>query len=352
MGLFWNRNSPAPAAPASSAAWSAALPVLVAAFGKHPGWDDHIDDIGLKTGALVEAKQVFYLNGIGRQIDLGAWDALEESQRLPEFKHFFFWRRTTHWMMGRIWSSSDGKGRTRYPMIVCCQYDGPDAIEAVRRVFTPLAELERECKSARTADEVRAILGRASESLRAALENPAASRTAEEEDRLVKEMMGAAGEEALFRVIYQVQTQMSAYARQGAARQASKEEPRPQQVRVPAAPGLLLDSVLFWMRFFMNYSGRDVPILLAAPAGEPWLDVTLGQPGEQEFFCLRASPKSLPPASEIPYALEEPFRAEARALLEAFRKMGPADFAALESAPSNGDTGTQRFFKTKLFGRS
>ncbi len=351
MGLFWKSNPPvsgASEAPSSAAV----LPLLVAAFGKHPGWDDHIDDIGLTTAALVEIKQIFYLHGIGRQIDLGAWDALDETQRLPEFKHFFLWRRPTHWMIGRIWSSSDGKGRTRYPMVVCCQYGGPDGIEATRRLFLPLVELERDCKSARTAEEVRAVLGRASESLRAAVESRAPLPAAAEDERLLREMPGGAGEEALLRVIYQVQTQMSVYARGGTVRLAGNESPRPQQVRVPAAPELLLDSVLFWMRFFLNYSARSVPVLLAAPAGEPWLDVTLGQPGEHEFFCLRASPKSLPPASEIPYTLDDPFRVEARALLEAFKKQDPSDFVAGESSRSGVDPGTQSFLKSKLFGRS
>jgi hypothetical protein len=33
----------------------------------------------------------------------------------------------------------------------------------------------------------------------------------------------------------------------------------------------------------------------------PWVDVIMGEPAGAEFFCLRATPKSLPAAFEIPY---------------------------------------------------
>ena len=49
----------------------------LSAFGKHPGWNDHIDDLGLDTDALVTAKRLLYVQGISQNIDAGAWDALE-----------------------------------------------------------------------------------------------------------------------------------------------------------------------------------------------------------------------------------------------------------------------------------
>jgi hypothetical protein len=47
--------------------------VTLAAFGKHPGWDDHIPGIGIDTELLAHFKQVLYVRGIGGQIDSGAW---------------------------------------------------------------------------------------------------------------------------------------------------------------------------------------------------------------------------------------------------------------------------------------
>ena len=39
------------------------------AFGKHPGWDDHILGIGVETETLAQVKQALYVGGIGGQID-------------------------------------------------------------------------------------------------------------------------------------------------------------------------------------------------------------------------------------------------------------------------------------------
>ena len=61
------RPKPVPLAPA----------INLAAFGKHPGWDDHIPGIGLETEQLARLKQSFYVAGIGRQIDSGAWEKLD-----------------------------------------------------------------------------------------------------------------------------------------------------------------------------------------------------------------------------------------------------------------------------------
>ena len=61
--------------------------IFLGAFGKHPGWDDHIEDLGLETASLVQAKTLFYVQGIGGEIDAGAWEKLDDSQRLAAFKH-------------------------------------------------------------------------------------------------------------------------------------------------------------------------------------------------------------------------------------------------------------------------
>src|SRR3954468_13704104 len=87
--------------------------VALAAFGKHPGWDDHIEDLGLETESLNFAKLVLYVNGIRRQNVSGVWEKLDSAQQLPGFQHVFVWQRGGQLLIGRMWSSSDGKGRKR-----------------------------------------------------------------------------------------------------------------------------------------------------------------------------------------------------------------------------------------------
>jgi len=38
--------------------------LYLGAFGKHPGWDDHIEDIGIDTDCLINIKRMMYFQGI------------------------------------------------------------------------------------------------------------------------------------------------------------------------------------------------------------------------------------------------------------------------------------------------
>src|SRR4029079_11585679 len=80
--------------------------VALAAFGKHPGWDDHIEDLGLETDSLILARNVLYVQGVGGQIDTGAWEKLKDEHRIAAFNHTFIWLRGDQFLLGRMWSSS------------------------------------------------------------------------------------------------------------------------------------------------------------------------------------------------------------------------------------------------------
>src|SRR5437762_88946 len=140
--------------------------VYLGAFGKHPGWDDHIDDIGLETESLLLAKQILYVDGIGGQINSGEWEKLREAQGVHEFKHLFVWKRGDAFLLGKIWSSRDGKNRTKYPMVVCAHCLGVPFGWAQLNVLSTLDEVESLCKGTQSADEVREVLARALEKRR------------------------------------------------------------------------------------------------------------------------------------------------------------------------------------------
>src|SRR5947208_1607751 len=97
--------------------------LYLGAFGKHPGWDDYMDDLGLETESLVAARQVLYVDGIGGNLNTGTWDKMEEAARIP-IDHRFVWVRENQILVGKMWDSRDGKGRARYPMVVCAHCAG------------------------------------------------------------------------------------------------------------------------------------------------------------------------------------------------------------------------------------
>src|SRR5436190_11797184 len=129
--------------------------IFVGACGKHPGWDDHIDDLGLETESMVAAKQLLYVEGIGGQI--GAWEKLDWTAQVA-FNHAFIWRRETQLLVGRMWASSDGKKRTRYPMVVCAHCTGANLSLVLDTLLAWLEELKTRTMATKSADDVRAMM--------------------------------------------------------------------------------------------------------------------------------------------------------------------------------------------------
>lgn len=314
----------------------------LAAFGKHPGWDDHVEDLGLETESLIIAKTLFYVNGIGGQIDSGAWEKLEPAQQLPSFKHVFLWQRSGQFLIGRLWSSSDGKGRKRYPMVVCLHYIGVTLGWALKQALPALAEMEESLVKTNSADDVRNLLQRKRQALRETLPN---AQIQGEYAPVTPEVLhnilqngGGPDREGFLRVLYQGQSQFGALAPGKFNARAQTTGFRAQQIRVPASGANPEQTLLFWTRFFQTQVDSSIPLLLTLPLEANWLDATVGEPESHEFFCLRASPKSVPLVSEVPYTLDTAFRSGATTFLERFQhgETAPADLPspATESIPS------------------
>ena len=331
------------------------------AFGKHPGWDDHVEDLGLETESLVLAKRILYVQGVGGQIDTGAWEKLGAEQRLEGFSHIFLWQRGGQYLIGRMWSSSDGKGRTRYPMVICAHCMGVPLTWGLEKVLPRLNAVEQACKATNSADDVKSILDRARTELRGALpaageETDFSSLSPQTFSQFVTAPVLGPEQQGWFRVLYQIQNQMSAFNKGNFnARDAART--RAAHIRLPVVASTPDQALLLWRRFFSERIDRQVPTFFSLSPGNPWLDVILGEPSTQEFFCLRASSSGLPLATEVPYELDEKFKAQARQLLADFQSGKPISAAALgvsddPPAPSGGWASlTQRFFKgrTKLW---
>jgi formylglycine-generating enzyme required for sulfatase activity len=313
--------------------------VGLAAFGKHPGWDDHVEDLGLETESLIIAKTLFYVNGIGGQIDSGAWERLDTTQQLPAFKHVFLWQRSGQFLIGRLWSSSDGKGRKRYPMVLCLHFIGVTLGWALKQALPALAGLEEELVRTNSAEEVRTLLNRKRSDLREAL--PSAQVQGEyapvspEALNNILQNGGGANREGFLRVLYQGQSQLAALAPGKFNARAQTGGFRAQQIRVPASGANPEQTLLFWTRFFQTQVDGSVPLLFTVPLEANWLDATVGEPESHEFFSLRASPKSVPLVSEVPYTLDDAFRSGATTFLERFQRgeTKAADLPASVSEP-------------------
>ena len=291
----------------------------------------------METQSLNLAKTIFYVNGIGGQIDSGAWEKLDASQQVSAFNHVFVWQRSGQLLLGRLWSSSDGKGRTRYPMVVCAHLVGVTLGWALKHGLPVLAELAEGCARATTAEEVRSLLSQKRAALREAVQSTDGkgeyAPVTPEVLHKTLQSAGAGKSEAFLRVLYQMQSQLAAFAPGKFNPRATVTLTRAQQIRVPTAGLNAEQTLLFWTRFFLTQVDVSVPLLLVVPLEADWLDVTAGEPESHEFFSLRASPRAVPLVSEVPYTLDQTFCEKATAFLERFQR-GETAAPNLQPAPA------------------
>jgi hypothetical protein len=324
--------------------------LYLSAFGKHPGWNDHIDDLGLDTQALIAVKRLLYVQGINQNIDAGAWEnpdvaspeAAAGAARLADFRHDFFWYLPPAstadldpaLVAGRIWSSVDGKGRAKYPMVLAAQTTGLSDSFALRLVLPTLAKVNDRCAAAHDADTVRQTVDAARAALRSKLPEPPAPEnlTALQLSNVASHPDMHPDREGFHRIIYAFLRTLSAY-RPGVAGPASSK--RPEQIRVPLAGLTPTDALAFWLRVSLSLLDPNTPILLLAPdpaitgpaadaATAPgWIDILVGEPSPQNLFAIKAGPKSVPLTSDIPYTLEPAIVSSIENYLQAVASLPP-----------------------------
>lgn len=291
--------------------------VFMAAFGKHPGWDDHIDDIGLETDVLVAVKRILYIQGIGSNIDSGSWDKLEENQRVGKFGHAFVWCMNGDVVVGRLWSSRDGKGRSSYPMVVCVQCSPLPLPWVLNNILPRLEGIEQACTATTSADDVRRIVEDARNQFRQlAQQYEPPSKIFVEGSFMLAQLaelpeMGP-NRQGLHRVLYHIDREVV----QAGSGTGKGGELRPALIRVPTSSPSVQDNVVLWIDFLLAKFGLNTHILVIMPLREPWIDIVIGEPTGLHLFCLRASISVVPLTSSIPYTIDPELIAQTNQLID------------------------------------
>ena len=292
--------------------------VFLAVFGKHPGWDDHIEDLGVETDLLANVKRVLYVQGIGGNIDAGAWEGDDPSRHVDGFGHLLLWWAEGCLVVGRMWSSRDGKGRARYPMVVCAQCCRLSIPWVLANVAPHLEAIERQCRQTESAQDVRSIAaGHLAELRRQALD-------ADDADELVipggtlaqlaDRLDAGGGGEGLLRILYTLQREMTVLDARSEA--PGQNAGRGNAIRLPSCGATALDSGARWLQVLLSQVDTAAPVLLVMPLANNWVDLLIGWPTAAELYCVRASRSAIPLASEIPYGLDEEFVRAARQRIE------------------------------------
>ena len=256
--------------------------IQVGAFGKHPAWDDHIDDIGLGTETLVLTKQLLYSEGIANQLASGAWDQIERSGNAIDFDHRFIWGRDQQAIVGAIWSSADRKGRTRFPLVICAQA-GFEALQAIHVLLDPIEQLGTVCRQAKTQDEIRDAISRSQMELDYGILPPM------DDHRFTK--IDDSEETSLLPSLVTLSAGLR--KRQRGLREVGKVNH--SHFRLAAISSRAKDSLIFWYAYqAAQRAGSGLPSIVIAANGREWIDLIAGEPLENDFYCLRANQHALP----------------------------------------------------------
>lgn len=323
---------------------SAAPELYLGAFGKHPGWNDHIDDLGLETQRLVDLKTFMYVEGISACVDAGRWDKLDPDSQIDGFGHVILLRIRGDIIIARLWSSSDGKGRTKYPMVVAAQCNGVSLDWALNKILPELESIQERCQNAKTAAEVVAIIDSSRATLRAAL-TPGAASTPELTisdsflDGLTAHPQLGPNAQGLHRILYQLSREAGDYvigakpaSRAGNAEQAATHLRVPELTTDPTARAGVKEDLLAYSKLLLSKIEPWAPMLLVAPLSRPFIDIFIGEPSGPQLYCLRAAEKAIPLSTEIPYTLDVQFFSDVAAWLAARRGMG--EVSIMPSPPS------------------
>jgi hypothetical protein len=290
----------------------------VGAFGKHPGWDDHVDDIGLDTDVLIAAKRKLYVQGIGGNIDAGRWDRLTSDQLIEQFDREIFWHIDGGLIVGRMWSSQDGKGRRSYPFLVCAECRKLPTQWVLDNVLPQLEKIEITCTATNSASDVVDTIGKARQKLRqlaCRCEMPPNLTVVHPDalSRLAERPEIGPGREGLLRILYHIDREVGKL-HPGAARGKALGS---TLLRLPTCPNTLLEDVLLWSSFLLVEFGMWTSILaLVPPTDNGWIDMIIGEPTESHLYCLRASTKVIPLTSNIPYNISSEFIEHANRLIQ------------------------------------
>jgi hypothetical protein len=255
--------------------------VHVAVFGKHPAWTDHIDDLGLTTESLALAKRFLYSEGIAGRLASGAWDRIESAGQAVEFDHRFVWSRDEEAIVGAIWASSDGKGRARFPMVICAQA-GIAGDRAIDLYLAPVERLGLQCKSVTSQEAVRDFHSRAWADLNVRTLSdspPPVNFTLDDKNR---------SEDLVLEALIGLANELNRTTRFGDRKGRA-------HFRVASVSAQAKKNLEFWSGFLERRTNIHQPYLVIAGEAGPPVDLIIGEPEPKDFFCLRANETVLPP---------------------------------------------------------
>lgn len=301
---------------------------FLGAFGKHPGWNDHMDPVGLVTTTLVEAREILY-GGIVHQIEHAAWDKAGAEKVLPGFDHVIHWRRLNESLTGLMWSSQDGKGRALYPMITVAHCVTRSFTWLAGELLPALENVKAKCKETTSSGVVIAHIKGVEKDLQGRL--PDANRVQTSSGLGVPAWTAYFAKDpmVLRRVLHHLRRNFTIFT-PGSLDWCKGEKGVSRCLRVAQIPGAApAESLNAWISFLTTQLDPAVPLFGVLPVGETWLDIIVGEPAPADFFLLRARPAAAPVVTDIPYEVAAETKADDDRIAASVARGQLPDFSCL-----------------------
>lgn len=284
----------------------------LAIFGKHPGWDDHIPDVGSTTETLSILKRDFYVRGIGGLIDAGAWDKMQEDDILDGFNHLFLAQRGREGIVGRMWASTDGKGRARYPMVVAIHTFNIPLHKCLQELLWLLEKFREDCLSRTREREIIQVVNSAQEKLNAMSgEFSGAEPDSAEYAVILKRMLSAEGLDDSVRhsrLLYELKNKLEPFSPANNEKSLPEETVPGEHIRLPYAGELdEADAFIAWLTYLRTQISPRIPVFILKPVAGPWMDAIVGRLDGKQLLCLRSSLRHSPPVTELKYNIPAEF---------------------------------------------
>ena len=68
----------------------------------------------------------------------------------------------------------------------------------------------------------------------------------------------------------------------------------PKHMRVPRCAETPSSAIRLWLRFLYSQLSDSAPVLLLLPLRSKFIDVVVGEPTREQFFCLQAGEAAIP----------------------------------------------------------
>jgi hypothetical protein len=294
-------------------------------FGKHPAWDDHMEDIGMATDSLIEFKRRLYFGGISGCIDSGAWTDLAADARIDAFDHELIWSGPAGIVFAVLWHSSDGRGRREYPMVAAAHFPTPHLPARVGPVFDALQGVADACRRGANIDAIRMAQAAGVESLIAAARSlvPLSTATWDIEDRRSFVSHPGLGEDfrGFHRLFYSMRLA------------ADSPDPRIRARLADAGSGT--EALLVWQVLLRAQMAAGALLLTFRHRPSQWLDAIEGDPRPGDWLRLRALPAEVPLTTDIPYEIDQDLRDCADMVIGSFIE-DPQRIPRIDSCGSEG----------------